>query len=143
MKNFKKFLEEKIVVHQSKHLKFPDGSIGRISNKRAVVLSNRHSDNIKVYIDSDGDLTLDTGKGDKTFKNVNELVKYLNKEKMEYEGEDKINEMTGTGAVAGLTGEPPVHLKKKKKEDIKVLKRFIENRNESARKMRENIEKRS
>ena len=76
MKNFKQFLEEKIVVHQSKHLKFPDGSIGRISNKRAVVLSNRHSDNIKVYIDSDGDLTLDTGKGDKTFKNIDELVKF-------------------------------------------------------------------
>jgi len=49
---------------------------------------------------------------------------------------------TSVGSVAGLTGEPPVHLKKKK-EDINVLKRFIENRNESARKMRENIDKRS
>ena len=128
------FLEEKIVVHQSKHLKFPDGSIGRISNKRAVVLSNRHSDNIKVYIDSDGDLTLDTGKGDKTFKNVDELVKYLNKEKMEYEGEDKINEMTGTGAVAGAGDDSetvPVDMKKKRKE---VLKKFIQAQEDSKQK---------
>ena len=127
MKNFKQFLEEKIVVHQSKHLKFPNGSIGRISNKRAVVLSNRHSDNIKVYIDSDGDLTLDTGKGDKTFKNIDELVKYLNKEKMEYEGEDKINEMTGTGAVAGAGDDSetvPVNMKKKKKKEDDVLRRM-------------------
>ena len=48
---------------------------------------------------------------------------------------------TTVGSVAGLTGEPPVHLKKKKKKDIDVLKRFIENRNESERKMRESIEK--
>ena len=127
MKKFKQFLEEKIVVHQSKHLKFPDGSIGRISNKRAVVLSNRHSDNIKVYIDSDGDLTLDTGRSDRTFKNVDELVKYLNKEKMEYEGEDKINEMTGTGAVAGAGDDSetvPVDMKKKKKKEDDVLRRM-------------------
>jgi hypothetical protein len=56
---------------------------------------------------------------------------------------DYSEDATSVGSVAGLTGEPPVHLKKKKKEDINVLKRFIENRDESARKMRENIKKRT
>lgn len=41
-------------------------------------------------------------------------------------------EFMGTGAVAGLTGEPPVHLKKKRKQDIEVLTRFIKKRDESA-----------
>ena len=50
------------------------------------------------------------------------------------------NEDTTVGSVAGLTGEPPVNLKKKKKDDHNVLKRFIENRQESERKWRENLE---
>jgi len=32
-------------------------------------------------------------------------------------------EMTSIGAVAGLTGEPPVHLKKKKKEKPDVIRK--------------------
>jgi hypothetical protein len=38
-------------------------------------------------------------------------------------------EMTSVGSVAGLTGEPPVHLKKKKKKPD-VVKRFMANRKE-------------
>lgn len=42
-------------------------------------------------------------------------------------------EMTGTTAVAGAGDDRivPVHLKKKKKKDIEVLKRFIDKREES------------
>lgn len=40
-------------------------------------------------------------------------------------------EFMGTGAVAGLTGEPPVHLKKKRKKDLEVLTRFVKKRDES------------
>ena len=40
-------------------------------------------------------------------------------------------DMTGVSSVAGLTGEPPVH--KKKKKDISVLRRFIADRNASNR----------
>tara|TARA_A100001391_G_C5045136_1_gene271944 strand:- start:268 stop:444 length:177 start_codon:yes stop_codon:yes gene_type:complete len=40
-------------------------------------------------------------------------------------------DMTSVGSVAGLTGEPPVH--KKKKKDISVLRRFIADRNASNR----------
>mgnify|MGYP000701637502 CR=1 FL=1 len=39
-------------------------------------------------------------------------------------------EMTSVGSVAGLTGEPPVHLKKKKKKKPDVVKRFMANRKE-------------
>ena len=51
-------------------------------------------------------------------------------------------EDTTVGSVAGLTGEPPVH-KKKKKKDISVLKRFIEMRNKSEEIMRKRIEEKS
>ena len=40
-------------------------------------------------------------------------------------------DMTSVGSVAGLTGEPPVH--KKKKKDISILRRFIADRNASNR----------
>ena len=40
-------------------------------------------------------------------------------------------DITSVGSVAGLTGEPPVH--KKKKKDISVLRRFIADRNASNR----------
>lgn len=50
-------------------------------------------------------------------------------------------EDTTVGSVAGLTGEPPVH--KKKKKDISVLKRFIEMRNKSEEIMRKRIEEKS
>ena len=40
-------------------------------------------------------------------------------------------DMTSVGSVAGLTGEPPVH--KKKKKDISLLRRFIADRNASNR----------
>ena len=43
-------------------------------------------------------------------------------------------EMTSVGSVAGLTGEPPVHLKKKKKKKTDVVKRFMDNRKEQNRK---------
>jgi|TARA_B110000908_G_scaffold90848_1_gene107878 hypothetical protein len=45
-----------------------------------------------------------------------------------------LEDATTVGSVAGLTGEPPVHLKKKKKEDIAVLKRFIEKQEDSKQK---------
>lgn len=51
------------------------------------------------------------------------------------------NEDTTVGSVAGLTGEPPVH--KKKKKDISVLKRFIEMRSKSEEIMRKRIEEKS
>lgn len=50
-------------------------------------------------------------------------------------------EDTTVGSVAGLTGEPPVH--KKKKKDISVLKRFIEMRGKSEEIMRKRIEEKS
>ena len=40
-------------------------------------------------------------------------------------------DITSVGSVAGLTGEPPVH--KKKKKDISNLRRFIADRNASNR----------
>jgi predicted solute-binding protein len=44
-------------------------------------------------------------------------------------------EFMGTSAVAGAGENPekivPVHMKKKKKKDIEVLKRFIDKREES------------
>lgn len=40
-------------------------------------------------------------------------------------------DITSVGSVAGLTGEPPVH--KKKKKDISILRRFIADRNASNR----------
>ena len=40
-------------------------------------------------------------------------------------------DMTSVGSVAGLTGDPPVH--KKKKKDISILRRFIADRNASNR----------
>ena len=40
-------------------------------------------------------------------------------------------DITSVGSVAGLTGEPPVH--KKKKKDISILRRFITDRNASNR----------
>ena len=40
-------------------------------------------------------------------------------------------DITSGGSVAGLTGEPPVH--KKKKKDISILRRFIADRNASNR----------
>ena len=40
-------------------------------------------------------------------------------------------DITCVGSVAGLTGEPPVH--KKKKKDISILRRFIADRNASNR----------
>ena len=36
---------------------------------------------------------------------------------------DYYEEMTSIGSVSGLTGPPPVHLKKKKKEKPEVIKR--------------------
>jgi len=51
----------------------------------------------------------------------------------------KFKEFTGVGSVAGLTGVPPVHLKKKKKDDIKVMKRFIKDRLESRKRMNDSI----
>lgn len=47
-------------------------------------------------------------------------------------------EMTGTGAVAGAGTNPekivPVHVKKKREGDIKILKRFIQQREDSQKK---------
>lgn len=47
-------------------------------------------------------------------------------------------EMTGTGAVSGAGVNPdktvPVHVKKKREGDIKILKRFIQNREDSQKK---------
>ena len=40
-------------------------------------------------------------------------------------------DITSVGSVAGLTGDPPVH--KKKKKDISILRRFIADRNASNR----------
>ena len=40
-------------------------------------------------------------------------------------------DITSVGSVAGLTGEPPVH--KKKKKHISILRRFIADRNASNR----------
>tara|TARA_A200000113_G_scaffold199316_1_gene191911 strand:- start:150 stop:452 length:303 start_codon:yes stop_codon:yes gene_type:complete len=51
----------------------------------------------------------------------------------------KFKEFTGVGSVAGLTGVPPVHLKKKKKKDIEVMKRFIKDRLESRKRMTDSI----
>ena len=51
----------------------------------------------------------------------------------------KFKEFTGVGSVAGLTGVPPVHLKKKKKKDIEVVKRFIKDRLESRKRMTDSI----
>ena len=48
---------------------------------------------------------------------------------------DFSEEMTGTPAVAGAGENPekivPVHMKKKKKKDVEVLKRFISKQEES------------
>jgi hypothetical protein len=60
-----------------------------LNNKRALVFSNQHSNHIKIFIDGDGDITLDTGEMDIYFENIDDLVKHLYKEKMSYEGVEK------------------------------------------------------
>lgn len=55
----------------------------------------------------------------------------------------KNEEVTSTASVAGAGDNPekivPVHMKKRKKDREKILRRFIENRNKSEAKMREKV----
>lgn len=55
----------------------------------------------------------------------------------------KSEEVTSTASVAGAGDNPqkivPVHMKKRKKDREKILRRFIENRNKNEAKMRERV----
>ena len=89
MIKLKDLLKEKISVKGSKYLDM-DGSITSIPGPRdrdAVVFDNNKGETAKVYTDTAG-LYLDTNRYDKRFKNLKQLVNWLNKNGYRYVGID-------------------------------------------------------
>ena len=82
-------LAESKITSDGKYLNFPDGSTTSIDSDSAVIMSNKDSDKIKVY-SYGSKIILDTGSYDKEFKNISELVSYMNKNKMKYIGIDDV-----------------------------------------------------
>ena len=89
MIKLKDLLKEKISVKGGKYLDM-DGSITSIPGpyeRSAVVFSDNRGGDASVYKDSKG-IYLDTGRYDKRFKDLKQLVSYLNKNKYRYVGID-------------------------------------------------------
>ena len=82
-------IEEKISVKSGKYLDM-DGSITSLPGpheRSAVVFRDNRGGDASVYKDSKG-IYLDTGRYDKRFKDLKQLVSYLNKNKYRYVGID-------------------------------------------------------
>ena len=83
--------EGKITVKNNKYLVFHDGELSSIPTEQddqAIVFDN-NKESAKVYRNRNG-LYLDTNKYDMSFSNLDELVKYLNKNNFRYIGIDDI-----------------------------------------------------
>lgn len=87
MGKFKEFLDESKFTSQGEYLKFGK-SITSLGDDSAVIVSNKE-DTAKIYL-SKGKIVFMTNKYDKEFKSINDLVKYLNKEKFQYDGINNI-----------------------------------------------------
>lgn len=85
---FNNICNEEVKSLKGKYLQFPNGTVS-LDNDTAVIVSNKSVDNGKLYIYK-GRPYLDAGRYDKSFKDIDELTKYLNDEKFEYIGIDDI-----------------------------------------------------
>ena len=88
---FKEFLTEaqRVKVKHKKYLEWPDGSLTSLDSDTAVIVRDGSYNDGKLYIYK-GLPYLDTNKYDKTFKNLEDVAKYLSKENFEYIGIDDI-----------------------------------------------------
>ena len=89
MIKLKDLLSEGKFQMKGKYLYMPDGELSSIpgSNERSAIVVQIGRDTFNIYMNQ-GKLYA-VGSYDKFFKNINDLAKWLNKEKAKYYGIDK------------------------------------------------------
>lgn len=88
-KPFSVYLNESKITVDGKYLKFKDGTIVSISNRDDGMLIFRDENNEDFYVYlTDKDIRFEGDSYDKSFGNIKDLAKYLNKNNMKYIGVD-------------------------------------------------------
>ena len=90
MIKLKDLLSEGKFKGQGKYLYMPGGEVSSIPDtyEPDSIIVNIKRDTFKIYNDKDGIYAIGN-KYDKKFKNINDLAKWLNKEKAKYVGIDR------------------------------------------------------
>jgi len=95
MIKLKQILNEKFSVESDKYINLGGKSVTSIPDNRKgdyqyIVFDSPSVDYAHVYINKSGKIYLVTNKYDKTFKDINQLVSFLNKNKFRYVGIDDV-----------------------------------------------------